>query len=435
MSRTVQAKLNNGEVVDVNVPDGMTDDEAGTAFMRRYNENPSAYESPDQQLQATPQVGAPASNGLMNPNQPTTWDNLLDAVKGLASGVPKGAVNALGMVPAAGLGLRAAVEKLFGKPDDAQNARVRDQNDLAEMEKQLGGSFAPQTRLGQDAQAAGEGLAGTVLTGGRGLPEIAAGLISGAGGEEATRTTGNPFAGAVTAAAPFGALGAVRQFATSPAAAYHAASDALEKMHPGEIADLLANEANAGAAGIKPMVWQMAPPQSSLRNLGQGTALLPKADQTQEALRNLWGGQQGQHAAADQLAVHNLLNPSQLESNLRSTDRLRGANITTSPITSAGTHETGNIALGMDVAEKIAPHAVAPIAAMLGGMEFAKLGAVKRLLSGPTQKAADELASQTNLADYQKLAATNPKLAVYKNYLQGAFGMPIAQNLTPGADE
>jgi hypothetical protein len=121
----------------------------------------------------------------------------------------------------------------------------------------------------------------------------------------------------------------------------------------------------------------------------------------------------------------------QLAESLRQLDQLRGANVSTAPITNAGTHETGHIALGTQVLEHLAPHLAAPVTATLGGLEFAKLGAFKRLLSGPTQEAADELASQTKFADFQKMAKSNPKLSVYRNYLQGAFGEPGALGTLP----
>ena len=419
------------EAVDKNLGRPLTPEEAQLVFKHNYSTqqaNPTVIPGA-----AAPVPGRP-STGLMNPNEPSTWDTIADTAKGLASGLPKAAGQIGNFVSnEVPMGLKAALEHLFtGKtsPETIEKYQRR-ANRISDIAGSVGGDYVPETRLGQDAQAAGTGAASALLTGGRNIPELVVGALGGAAENEAGRDTGNNgLIEAGVGAAPIAALGLKRQV-FSPASAFHSAREALDNMHPGEVADLLANEANANAAGVKPMVWQSAPPQSAIRNVGQGSSMLPQAEQTQANLRDLWGGQQGQHAAADQVAVNNLLNPSPIENTLRQTDALRGANMTGKPDFSAeASHGTGDMALALQALEHVVPHLTGPVEAMLGSASFAKLGAFNRMRSGPAQRAADELASQTNFGDFQKLARTDPRLQVYKNYLQAAF-MPVAEGNLP----
>jgi len=458
---------------DPNLGRPLSPDEAKMVFLHNFSlQNPQANPAAVPGAAATP-PGTP-STGMMNPNQPgmgeqvlgvlkgllpkvpTSWDELKDTAKSLASGVPDAGINladtATTRIP---LGLQALGQHAFtGEISPELKAKAnRREATWDKLRSFTGADYEPQTIPGSEAKSGAEAATGIALTGGLSAPEIALGYASGLLGNKAARITQDPSTGqssdlvqAAASALPYLARGAYHMTPLAPAAALREARSALDQMHPGEMQAMKDAEGEAQRAGIPSMVWQNAPPQSTVRNMGLETALQPTSEATQERLRDLWGGTQGAHDAADNLAVRQMFpgapgqpgmvqNPAAaqaLESALRTTDALRGSHFGIRNVTGAPTEEAGHIALGSELLGEVIPHKGIPL---IGSLALTKAGALKRMFKGPEMRQADELASQTSLEDYARMANTNTKLPIYKNMLQGAFSVPGATGLYPKLGE
>lgn len=451
MPRTVQAKLNNGEIVDVNVPDGMTEDQAGAMFMQKYNANPSAYESPEHQLQATPQVQATPSEGLMNPNHPGPLEIAKDAALSAISGLPSGFTNTIATIPKGYLGITAALEHLFGTEPGPTwhkiNKAVNGATD--EMLEQTGGDYVPKTALGDFSKSVGEGVGGAATMGGVGAGNLALGAASGAASHLTQKAysdnEGNGGEVPAYAAAALPSLAAsLLSAARSPGSVYKSTRRALDNTEAGDMSDARWLQATADANKVGVMPWQLFQPGTEVHELGRRVASMPTSEGVQQNLRSQVGSvvrdtQTGEvipsHAAADTLELFPR-SPTPdtyaLTEALRRTAALRGANVTGESVSRAGSHEAGQVALGMG----IMPEAVKKIAEpILGGLELRRGGMISNILQGPKNEAADRLFSQTSLDDFIKMANTKPRNEAIRQMLQGAYGIPASQGLVSSGDE
>lgn len=449
MSQFTIVKLENGQSVRVLVPDGMTEEQALTDFGNRYNEDKESFHKMAGLHQ--PQAGELEQGVMGGPKPPlSSWETIKDYANSIGSAIPTAGIGVTTAVPKVATGLAAATTKAFGGEVPSWLHAAKQKIEAGEnwAMHRTQADYVPQSPGSDFAKDVTTGALAGAMTGGSMAParlatEAAIGGGSAALGHAASNAfadpaTGDPstIAGYLASAVPyFGRAGL--QMARTPGAAVKAGRTAMEDLLPQERQTILDSQVEAQRAGQKLNMAQLAPMQSTVGRLAQKIANLPSASQTQKTLRETWGGTPGQHEVADMIEANGMLGLSQnpqtaaeLADRIRTVDSLRGGNVGTSAITGAGTHETGNMALGMEIAGPILPHSVKAAA---GGMEFARLGAIKRLFTGPNLDMADQLANSSSLDEFSRLANTNTKLPVYRSALQGAFAIPgaLQYNQTP----
>ncbi len=454
MSHTVQARLDTGELVDVTVPEGMSDDEAGARFMQAYNANKQSFHDSAPAAQTEALQHDPFS--VMNPQGPSSWDYIKDAGKSTLSGVPSGAENTVvglgGRVP---LGLAAAIQHLFGfeTSPGIKEAAQRLERGSDFTRDYIGANYEPQTVPGDLLKSTAEGATGAAMMGGVGTGNLVLGGASGLASNLGTRFGGQMggLAGSMAPNLAAGGIGVLR----SPQSSIKIAKDALDrtKAQPGAWEDAQALQAAADNNGVPVMPWQLFPRQNAIRETGARAAQLPVPDsQIQHVLTQQQGPfirdpatgaidptTEAQKLLTQRGGFMNMVDPKgnpvlnkALADNIAQTQSLRGADISGNVFSKLGSEEAGNVALLSSVLEDAVPN---PLERITGSMMFQKLKPFTAWMQAPKNEMADQLYSAPNLNTFEQLANSNARIPYLKQLFQGAYGMPATLDTGPQADK
>jgi hypothetical protein len=449
--------MDNGVPVPIAVPEGMTEDQAATMFARAYNAKKdfyhSLYPAPEggglpapselEQSVARPQVAAAQPLPDHTPIvKPSTMGLSMSDLPGLAKAYLSGIPGALGSafsgssITPQGLAGDAAMTQ-FGGPSSGKLLRA--------LFAQLGGERAPATPAEGFAKSAGEGTTLGVLTGGAGtlgglVKEGATGALSGITGR-AGANVGGPILGVLAGGLPYGARAVAN--AVSPKNAINAlAREDLAATPQAHLDYATELEKVADSVSAPSMAWQHFPPNSPIRQAGVAAATMPGRKPIQKKLAELQGGDYDfdettgkpypiqPHSAADIASITQADNPysAAYANNLRETDVLRGRG--PKEMQSAGGHEVQNIALGLHLADVVAPGLAAPLKTVAGSAHgLQAMGAVRRFMGG--EGAVNDLYTQPTLDAYRDVANYRPRVKA----LQQALQAYIVPKLNTAQDE
>jgi hypothetical protein len=371
----------------------------------------------------------------------STGYNAMDALKSAAAAIPVGAANVarLGgrLLDAASIASDVPIrESGFSQPMLAgQGPGASGMNAaadwLARQQQAVGLVHAPQTPAGRYGQAAGEGIGGTLASGGVGAVPLLLGAAGGLGGEAGQQITGSPLGRFLGALIPGAGYGGLKALVNPGGKTYANAREGLARTE-----EQLANQrpalpppqavqAAAQANRVPIAGFQAYPQDTAMQMLGQQAAVQPGASAIQSILRNQQGPAADLSAALQgPAAATEIASPSsasQLLANLRGSARLQNADLLHRG--TPGQHEMGQAAALAEIGGEHIPG----LKTLIPGGAFAAQRGWKEFLFGqPSQKAEQAIYGAPTIEAMAAAAQRNPRNEALAQMLR-AYMVPIGQ--------
>jgi hypothetical protein len=295
------------------------------------------------------------------------------------------------------------------------------------------GNYQPQTTGGRYAQAAGEGIGGTLASGGVSAAPLALGAAGGLTGEAGARITGSPWGRFLGGLIPGAGFGGFKALVNPGGKVYSNAREALSRTD-----EQLANARNAAAppAAVQSAAqqlkvpiagWQAYPQGTAIQKLGTQAATTEGSAPLQAIIRNQQGPTQDLQAAL-QRATQQGWTPkpaaTQLLANLEGSGRLQDLDLLRHG--TPGQHEMGQAAA---LAELAGPHVPLLRTLIPGGAFAAQRGWKEFLFGQPTQQAEQAIYGAPTIEAMKAAAQTNPRAAALTQMLR-AYTVPAGQGQT-----